>query len=126
MMLLTGGSSYVQLITVLIVFVFVLGLTAWLTKWLSDYQKQQGTNCNIEVIETSRISNNKYIQIVRVGATYVARAVCKDTVTVLCQVPEEQLQLTTGQKQSFKELLDKMLQKDSGNSNEPKEDVHED
>ncbi|MBR1930413.1 MAG: flagellar biosynthetic protein FliO [Lachnospiraceae bacterium] len=126
MMLLTGGSSYVQLITVLIVFVFVLGLTAWLTKWLSEYQKQQGTNCNIEVIETSRISNNKYIQIVRVGATYVAMAVCKDTVTVLCQVPEEQLQLTTGQKQSFKELLDKMLQKDSGNSNEPKEDVHED
>jgi len=123
-MLLTGtSSSYVQLITVLLVFVVILGITAWTTKWIANYQKQQGVNCNIEVIETARVSNGKYIQIVRVGKTYKVIAVCKDTVTMLGDIPEEQLEKNSvsagGMK--FSELLNKMINKDSGNTNEPKE-----
>ena len=103
-----SGSSYAQFITVLILFVLVLGITAVVTKWLAGYQKQQGVNSNIQVIETSRISNNKYIQIVRVGDTYMVIAVCKDTVTLLGQISEESLKLVnTGGDFSFRELLDR-------------------
>lgn len=124
MILLTGRSdSYAQFITVLIIFVLVLGVTALITKWIANYQKQQSANCNIEVIETTRIANNKYVQIVRVGDTYMAIAVCKDTVTMLGEVSREQLKdLEHIQRNvGFKELLERAVKKDSSNDSEPKE-----
>lgn len=90
--LLTGTTDvYAQFITVLIVFVLVLALTALVTRWIAGYQKQQSANTNIEIVETARIANNKYIQIVRMGETYAAIAVCKDTVTLLGMIPREEL-----------------------------------
>ena len=90
--LLTGNTdSYAQFITVLIIFVLVLAVTALVTRWIANYQKEQSVNVNIEVIETTRISGNKYIQIVRLGEKYVAIAVCKDTVTLLGEISKEQL-----------------------------------
>lgn len=92
MILLTGNTdSYAQFITVLIIFVLVLAVTALVTRWIANYQKEQSVNVNIEVIETTRISGNKYIQIVRLGEKYVAIAVCKDTVTLLGEISKEQL-----------------------------------
>lgn len=88
--LMTGSSnSYVQLLTVLLIFVVVLGATALTTKWIAGYQKEMGRSGNIELLDAVRLGSNKYIQIVRVGSTYVAIAVCKDAVTVLCEIPEE-------------------------------------
>ena len=92
MIILTGkADSYAQFITVLFIFVAVLAVTALVTKWIAGYQKQQGAAGNIEVRETVRIANNKYIQLVRIGESYFAIAVCKDTVTALGQIPAEQL-----------------------------------
>lgn len=121
--LLTGGnSSFLQLITVLFIFVLVLGITAATTKWIANFQKQQNTNCNVEIVETTRIGNNKFLQIVRVGDTYMAIAVCKDTVTMLGEIPKEQIKNTgdTVSKAGFQELLDKMIKK-SDHSSKPKE-----
>ena len=122
--LLNGnGSSYAQFITVLIVFVAVLAVTALTTRWIANYQKQQGINANIEMLEAARISNNKYIQLVRIGQTYMAIAVCKDTVTMLGEIPKEQLVEIANEKSNtnFKELFDKVIKKDSSNTSEPKE-----
>lgn len=121
------GDSYLQLITVLLIFVVVLAVTAFMTRWIAGYQKQQGILSNIEVIETTRISNNKYIQLVRIGETYMAIAVCRDTVTLLGEIPKEQVAQNTGTggSASFRELFDKLMKKDanddSGNAKEPKE-----
>lgn len=123
-LLLSGKTdSYAQFITVLIVFVIVLGVTALVTKWIADYQKQQSVNCNVEIIETTRIANNKYIQIIRVGDIYMVVAVCKDTVTMLCEVPKEQLKerMTSQGNINFKELLAQAIKKDSSKDGEPKE-----
>ena len=88
----TGNTeSYTKFITELIIFVLVLAVTALVTRWIANYQKEQSVNVNIEVIETTRISGNKYIQIVRLGEKYVAIAVCKDTVTLLGEISKEQL-----------------------------------
>lgn len=121
--LLTGGSSYAQLITVLVIFVLVLGVTAWVTRWMADYQKAQNMNANIEIVETVRITSNKYIQLVRVGQKYMAIAVCKDTVTMLCEVPEEQLVFkdASRSKINFKDLLEKTIKMDSSDQSETKD-----
>ncbi len=123
MVLLTGrADSYLQLITVLVVFVLVLGVTALVTRWIANYQKQQNVNVNVEVIETTRIAGNKYVQVLRIGEIYVAIAVCKDTVTQLCQIPKEQLRSDKSAQGSFlksagfKELLDKAARKNVADS----------
>ena len=122
MVLLTQNTgAYAQFITVLLLFVAVLGITAAVTKWLANYQKQASANENIEVIETTRIANNKYIQIIRAGGKYMAIAVCKDTVTMLGEIPEDTLKETKpAQGFNFKELLEKAMKKDSARE-EPKD-----
>ena len=114
-LLLTFGSgSYAQFIAVLVVFVIVLGITAITTKWIAGYQKQQSANNNVEVIETTRIANNKYIQIVRAGEKYMVIAVCKDTVTMLGEIPKEQIrQADSFRGIRFKEILDRAAGKNA-------------
>ena len=123
MILLSGTmGSYAQFITVLLIFVVVLGITAWTTKWIANYQKQQSVNENIQVIETTRIANNKYIQIIRAGGKYMAIAVCKDTVTMLGEIPEDSLKaMRPVQNFGFKELLDKAMNKKGTAREEPKD-----
>lgn len=118
----SGAGSYAQFITVLLIFVAVLGVTAWTTRWMANYQKQQSVNENIEVIETARIANNKYIQIIRAGEKYMVIAVCKDTVTMLGEISGDQLKRgASAQHLKFKELLDKAAMKTKAAREEPKE-----
>lgn len=126
--MMSGTDAYVQLITVLVIFVLVLVITAMTTRWIANYQKKQGMNCNIEVVETARLGNNKWIQIVRVGDVYKVIAVCRDTVTMLGEVPKEQLNIDNGggMNLSFKELLEKAVKRDSSETDVHKEtDTHE-
>ena len=109
-----GISSYAQFLTVLIIFVFVLGITYLATKWIAGYQKIKGRNANVEVVETFQLASNKYIQIIRVGQKYLAVAIGKDSVTMLVEIPEEQLILsdsTDSTQYSFKEMFEKMQKK---------------
>ena len=68
---------------------------------------------NMEVVDTMRISSSKYLQIVRAGDKYLAIAVCKDTVTMLAEIPKESLMLqdnmqTGGYQPGFREILEKI------------------
>lgn len=125
--LASGAGSYAQFVTVLVIFVIVLGVTALTTKWIAGFQKQQNESGNVEVIETSRIANNKYIQIVRAGEKYMVIAVCKDTVTMLCELPKEQLKVNNAsQGMHFKDILDRVAKKNAGVSEEAEDNqVHD-
>lgn len=117
-------DSYLQFMTVLILFVFVLGITYFVTRWIGGYQKSRSFNANVEVIETFHLANNKYIQIIRVGKKYLAVAIGKDSVTMLTEIPEEQLELSEGVdgiQPSFKELLDKLQKKNFLNSKDDRD-----
>lgn len=115
-------DSYVQFITVLLLFVFVLAVTALVTKWIGGYQKGRSVGANMELLDAIRLSNNKYIQLVRIGRKYLALAVCKDTVTMLSEIPEEELQFSEGSTSgvsSFKDVFtkiqrEKILEKEDG------------
>lgn len=108
-MLLTTGSynSFLDMITVLLIFVFVIAITLFTTKYIANYQKVQNAGKNIEVLETYRISQSKYIQIVKIGKKNVAIAVSKDTVTLLTALEEGDISFPeeTGEGKSFKEIL---------------------
>ena len=89
--LTAGLESVVQMITVLFIFVFVLAITWFSTKYIAGTQKDKCKTGNMELVETLRISNNKYLQIVRVGERYYCVAVCKDTVTMLGEIRKEEM-----------------------------------
>ena len=57
----------------------------------SGLQKSKLASPNVEVIETFRLTQNKYIQIVRVSTRYYSIAVCKDTITMLGELNGEDL-----------------------------------
>ena len=77
----------------------------------------------MELLEAIRLGNNKYIQVVRLGEKYLALAVCKDTVTVLCEIPREEWKDISPQtfSESFKGILEKVSSGQNHASKEPKE-----
>lgn len=113
-MILTGSArldSFAQFLTVIILFLFVLAVTYFVTRWISGFQKTQMMGTNMEIVDTLRISTTKYLQIVRVGDKYFAIAVCKDTVTMLTEISKDSLDLDGGMGNvnlSFKEVLEKI------------------
>jgi flagellar protein FliO/FliZ len=84
-------KSVFQLIFLIILFVAILFMAYWTSKVSARFQNKTMQNGNIEIIETSRLQNNKYIQLVRIADKYVAVAVGKDEVHMLTEVSEESL-----------------------------------
>ena len=114
----TGLESVIQFITVLLIFVFVLVITWISTRYMAGIQKDRYKTGNMELIETLRISNNKYMQIVRVGNKYYCMAVCKDTVTMLGEVRKEDMIFSDNNvsaNMDFHKILESMKQKALGN-----------
>lgn len=128
MVLLTAGyegvRSVAQFLTVLVIFVFVLFLTYWTTRFAGNYKKQQMAGKNIQVMETVSISNSKYIQILKIGKKYMVIGVCKDNITYLCELKEEDLDFSQndGNGETFKSILEKFRKNGQVVSNE--EDSH--
>ena len=87
----SGWESFFQLLGVLLVFLLVLALTWGVTRWIAGYQQGMMADKNIRVIETFRVNNNKFIQIIQVGKKYLVISVCKDTINILTELTEEQL-----------------------------------
>lgn len=114
-LLLTSSTSmWVQLITILLIFVFVLAITAWVTKWIANFQKEKAPGENIVVLESKRVAPNKLVELVRIADKVYALAIGKDEITLIGEVNENALQHTetTGGTFSFKDFLEKA--KDNG------------
>ena len=105
-----GINSFAQFLTVLVIFVGVLALTYFTTRWVASYQKGKMMSGNIRVVETFKITQNKYIQIVQIGEHYYAIAIGKDNITMLGELKEEEIHLSEDMgampKMDFKQLLE--------------------
>ncbi len=105
-----GVGSILQFITLIIVFVIVLFITYGTTRFIGSYQRSAGTTTNFDIIDTYRISNTKYIQIIRVGKKYLAISVCKDNITMLAELSEDEITIPeiTKNMDSFSKILEKV------------------
>ena len=120
----TSLDSFVQLITVLIIFVFVLILTYFTTRWMAGIQKGRSFNRNLKIIETISVGNNKMISIVEAGTKYIVVSIGKDEVNFLTELKEDELkdlsfkdpQNTTQNTESFSAIMDKLKEKYSNRS----------
>lgn len=104
-------EAFAQLLTLLVVFIFVLGLTYFATRWAGNMQKNRLSGSNIKILETMRVSNTKYIQIVKIGEKCFAMAICKDSMSYLCEVDEKDLTYISDDNKinsdGFKAILEK-------------------
>lgn len=112
----SGFSNFMQLLGVLLIFVFVLAITYLTTRWIAGYQKSRSFNKNLKVIETLKLTQNKYIQIIEAGEVYLVIGVGKDEISMLTTLTKEQLKdldtyEVTKQKEAgenFQEILNRL------------------
>ena len=90
-LILSSLDSFVQLITVLVIFIFVLIITYFTTRWIAGIQKGRSFNKNLRIIETISAGNNKMISIVQAGEKYLVVSIGKDEVHYLTELKQEEL-----------------------------------
>ncbi len=114
MFLIKSSASFEsigQLIVLIILFLFVLFLAYVAARIAGSFQSNTiNKKSNVKVIEVFHLSNNKYIEIVKIGEHYLALAVCKDTVSLLTELDESEVREheRTMEPINFKNILDKM------------------
>lgn len=114
MFLLTTGAkgvieSIVQLIVLFVIFAGILFLAYWSSKLTARLQNKTMQNGNVEIIETVRIQNNKYIQVIKIADKYIAVGVGKDEVHFLSELSADSVVRRTVdvKKTDFKDVLNK-------------------
>ncbi len=91
LMLSSSLDSFLKLISVLLVFVFVLAITYVVTRWTAGYQKVRMKSKNLQIIETIQAGNNKMICLIKAGTEYLVVSVGKDEIHPLMTLKEDQL-----------------------------------
>ena len=126
MILCTVKDSVIQLITVTLIFAFVLAITYFTTRWIGSYQKKRVSYGNIKIIESLNLSGNKILEVVKVGNKCFLIAVCKDTVTTIGEVDENTMELKddthTGRSESFGNIFARFKVVNDGKKNQAETD----
>lgn len=115
-------DSFLELIGVLLIFVFILVITYLCSKWMAGYQKMHMKSKNLQIIESIPAGNNKAICLVKAGTEYLVVGIGKDEIQYLATLSEEQLtdfsfreEKATGKEETFQEIFgqfrDKMSKK---------------
>lgn len=114
----TRAESILKMLGVLVLFIIIVAAAYYVTKWVGKTAMVQQANSNISIVETFRMGQNKFIQIVKIGSKYVAVGISKDTMEKLAELQEEDLVFLSEEGKTniiapdFKELLDKMKKKE--------------
>jgi flagellar protein FliO/FliZ len=84
MLLTSGYSGTWALIKLILVFVFILILAYYGTRFVGNYQNNVlNSKSNIRIIESCRIGGNKLLAIAKIGEDYYAIGVGKDEFTLI-------------------------------------------
>ncbi len=107
----SGAQGVAQLICLILLFFFILFLAYMAARIVGSYQSNVvNKKSNIRVLEVCRLSNNKMIEIVKIGEKYLAIAVGKDEVTLLTELDADEIVMheTSLEPINFRCILDKM------------------
>ncbi|BCN31521.1 flagellar biosynthetic protein FliO [Anaeromicropila herbilytica] len=109
-----------QLLGLFVIFIIILVATYFTARWVGAYQLGQNKHRNITVIETFKISQTKYLQIVKITNKYVVIGVSKDHVELITELSEEEVLLAEDHMNvpgNFKDILRGIVNKEKGNKN---------
>ena len=113
----TAGTlgSIAQIFGMLVAFAVIVAAAYYVSKYFSKYALKTRENSNIKVVETSRVTVDKYLQIVEVGGRYFLIGITKTNISLISEVDADQIKANLPvetERFSFKEFLDKAKSKE--------------
>jgi len=94
MFLASLGSSIYQFVVVLVIFIGILVLTGFATKWIATYMHNQNfnQNSNFSVIDSLNLGPNHKILLVKTGRDkYFVVGVGKESISKIGELSEDEL-----------------------------------
>ncbi|MBO6147400.1 MAG: flagellar biosynthetic protein FliO [Lachnospiraceae bacterium] len=107
-------EGFIQLVTVIAIFLIVLAVTYFTTRFVGGYAKNRIVTGNIELIDSMKIAPSAYIAIVRTASKYMALGIGKNEIHFLCELPEDAIEVRetgTVVNYNFRELVEKAREK---------------
>lgn len=119
---LDGGGIF-DLLVLIVIFVLILVVAYYVTKWVSTSGLNMQKNKNIKILEVFRLNQSKYIYIVELGNKVVVLGVSKDHIEYITDLDHDSLVFAKPESGhvNFKDLL-----KLSKNKLEKKSSTYED
>ncbi len=108
---LSTWDNVLQLLGLCILLIIILIAAYYTSKFVGRYKLGQIKNSNIKIIESYRISTNKLLQIVKVANKYLVIGVCKDQITYITELDENEVlthEVSEAEKQSFRQVFEKL------------------
>ena len=108
-------DSILQILGLLVLFIVIIIASYFVTRWLGNVSLNGMNNRNFKIIETFRVSQTKYMQIICVADEYFLIAVCKESITLIGKLDGNNviLQDETKKMKSFKEVFEDFSKKKS-------------
>ena len=108
-------QSLFELLGLILIFVIVLVVCYYTTRFVAGRQLVQKKMGNFEVVETFPIAQKKYLQLIRMGDKYIVISVSKDAITYITEIEEEQVcriqNSTQMSGKNFREVLSGLTKK---------------
>lgn len=107
-------DNVLQLIGLCLLLVIILAAAYYTTRLVGRYKLGQLKDSNFKVVDSYRISPNKMLQIVKIGHKYVVIGIGKDQISYITELSENEIipkEVYEGQKQSFRQILEKLRNK---------------
>lgn len=120
--LLTGFSSLgnvFELLWLLLLCIAVIAASYYITKFVGGTQIKKQKNSNFKILDVCSLGSNKYLQLVKIGEKYVVISVCKDSVSYITELSEDEIILISESNKNigFSEILSRFTGKKNNNTN---------
>jgi flagellar protein FliO/FliZ len=126
---MSSKDSLLQLFGLTLLFIIILIVTYYTTKFIGGVKLNQMKKGNIKVLETFRITQNKYLQLVQIGTKYIVIAIGKNEIHCITELQESDLILqdqSVKKDINFLDILSKIAKKqEDKKKNDDQEIDHE-
>ena len=110
-----------QLLVLLLILAFVLFLAYYTSKLTAKFQNNLTKGQSMSVVETIRLQDGKFLQIVKVSDRYIVLGLGKEEITYICELdemPERVEDSVSSDNSGFLAVLNKFTAKDINSANE--------
>ncbi len=108
-------GSIAQIFGMLVAFIVIVAAAYFVSKYFGQYALKARGNSNIKVVETSRITVDKYLQIIEVNGQYFLIGISKNNINLISEIDSDRIKACIPKeivKFSFKEFLEKAKSKE--------------
>ncbi len=118
-------SSLYNVISLLLIFVFVLVLAYFSAKLTAKLQGNSlSRKSNIKIVESYRLGGNKFISIAKIGDNYYALGFGKDEITMIDRLDKDSIDIVENtspeSRKSFKEIFQSINNKEQQDNTDKK------